>query len=215
MESYYADVKSEWGLMGTLSYVTAEAEVLGSRQHQRVIANAQQTPIHGRPLFYADTYLVSDTLTVYVYARHKAQPAQFLEALNMFYDEFAKEYDLIGKQFRLILNRSGELTQFSVPLPLRFFSELNQVRFLRISLPVGDVAIEFNSTPIKAGNQLEDCFKRKRLTRFLETPLIGCDLSRTPVLSALMARVHWASEFVSPKILETLAGQLAGETVGA
>jgi hypothetical protein len=216
IERSYLSVTSEWGLMGSLSYVTAEARAVGGRQHRRIIANSPLKPVlHGKPLFYADTYLAKDQPTIYAYARHKSEPRFFFEVLSRFYDEVADDYELGGKEFRLVLNRDGELSEGSVRFPFASWSDLKGLKFCRIFLPVGDIAIEFSSIASKAGDQLEGCVKRKELTKTLERPLIGCDLSRTPVLATLMARLHWASDFVPPAILERLAGQLAGNTVPA
>jgi hypothetical protein len=165
IERFYSSVKSEWGLIGRLSYVTAEALDIGGRQHQRIIANApRNTAIHGKPLFYADTYLAKDDLTVFEYARHKSHPQFFFEAFSKFYDEIAKDYELAGKQFQLVLNRNGVLTEDSVRFPFDSQSYVKGLKFCRISLPIGDIAIEFSSRICEAGNQLEG-IKRKELTK--------------------------------------------------
>jgi hypothetical protein len=216
MCDYYSSVKLERGLMGNLSYFTAEARAPGGRLHQRLFANAPlKSAIHGKPLFYADTYFSGDTPTVYTYARHKSDAKGFFDALSIFYQEIADPYELKGKEFSLVANLSGNLSVLPLRLPIIPTIDLQGLRFCRISLPIGDIAVEFAPMPLTAGNQLDQCVKDKEMATAVETPLIGCDFSRTSAAASLIARLHWASDVLSPAILRQLASEFAGSKVSA
>ena len=216
MADYYSSIKLERGLMGSVSYFTAEANVTGGRLHQRMFVNSPlKSAIHGKPLFYVDTYLAGHTPTVYAYARHKSNAKDFFNALSSFYEGVASSHELKGKEFSLLLNQRGILNTVPLRLPFVPTVDLEGLRFCRVSLPIGDIAVEFSPTPSEADNQLDYCVKYKKLITTLEKPLIGCDLSRTSVLASLIARLHWASDFLPPAILEQLASQLAGSAVTA
>ncbi len=151
----------------------------------------------------------------YVYARHNSDPRRFFEQLDYFYYERIKNYpELEGREFKIYLNVDGGFEEAWKQLPYSLVAPLKKdIRFFRISIPFGDVAVEFG--PItQFTSELANTHKRK-LPQALESPLLGCDLTKSTLLGSLMARLHWASELISTSILEQAIAELISEGIPA
>ncbi len=207
----YHSVKSHVGTIEGVSFVVAEVPAVNGRQHRRVIGLAPQDPaLHGKPLVYADSYPLDNERTI-VYARHRTSPAEFVAELDNFFLEQLVDFpELRRRLFQCQMNIAGELVEDEVGLPFTEFTNivgLDYLRFLRLSIPFGDLAIEFGTPTLEIPNQLSG-LNRHQLPRALETPLVGCDLTKASVLAVLMSRLHWASDRIPPQILERLIDQM-------
>jgi len=197
----------------------AEVEIRGGRRHRRIIGDAPSDPLlHGKPLFYSDTYIAADSPTTYVYARHKADPSLFFTTLNFFLEEHTSS-EFAAWQYSAMVNLGGELVERSVKFPVLDDNSLigpdADLRFCRLHLPFGDIAVEFCNTAVASSNDLETARARRQIARSLEAPLLGCDLSKSEMLAKFMIAVHWASDFVPPTILEGLVAELSQNLVSA
>lgn len=215
----YRVTRTEVGSAGGTRYLVAEAKVNPKRYHVRVIADPvdPRNPLHGKPILYIDKY-GSDPdqpKRVLVYARHKANQEVFFGFINTFLEvESATFRELRGRVYPAVMNVGGELKPTHLRLPFDVTRSLmKRLNFFRVSAPIGDIAIEFVPT-IPATSQLTSVRDRK-LPFVTEKPLMGCDLSQTHVLAAVLANLHWASGDIPVNILQDLIAEFSGHLVGA
>jgi hypothetical protein len=121
--------------------------------------------------------------------------------------------------YQAIMNLDGELVERSLRFPVVDHANLIRpdadLRFLRLFLPFGDIAVEFCNAVVVSSNDLDTARSRRQITRSLEAPLLGCDLSKSQMLAKFMVGMHWASDFVPPTILEGLVAELSQNSVPA
>jgi len=207
-EPVYPHVRLETRDIDDFSYVTAEIGSLRhsgvTRDHTRLIG-LKKRGVAGHPLVYSDSYSgMRDDL--YIYARHRVSQKDFFSRLDSFLEAtLAKFPELTGKPLLFSFQVNGEFVDAELSLPLLSNIELplEQIDFARLSINVGDIAVEFNSAPVISSE--ETAFtQRGALRRKLESPLFGFDASRSDVWASFLAEIHWASELISKKILHTL-----------
>lgn len=205
-----------------VSYLLVETPVMGTRQHRRMIgANPIQTSLYSRPLLYADSYPSSADESNHVYCSHRVDSVEFFRILDSFLlDQLSDFPEFRDRAFQLTISKAGKLEELSVTLP--FVPSLNldqlplvseQIEFVRCYIPFGDVTVSFGR-PNSSENEL-DCAQKGWLNASLETPLLGCDMTKSTILIPLMARLHWASGTLSESTLEHLIGQLSFNPVAA
>ncbi len=211
----YSYVNQQITSVGSFSFVAVETPTLNGRQHRRLIGHSPGSQIYGRPILYTDHYISSDIQ--YAYARHTLEAEDFLRQLDFFYYENVKDYpELQDRPFPIVMNVGGSLFQHQAPFP---YSELNVmrsviqegIRFIRISIPFGDIAAEFG--PPKYFYDELDQLYQKRLPQHLESPLFGCDVTKSTILSGFMSRIHWASNILPKSILEQAIGEFTSESI--
>ena len=169
--------------------------------------------LYGRKIAYSDTYLRPGEPT-YVYARHSAEPVKFFRILDYFLLQQLEEFpELKGREFDLLLNRAGAATEVSICLPFSTSLSLDALAFVRIYLPFGDISIEFDEITLTV-DELNP-LREQMLTRGLERPLVGFDMTKYHLLAKLMAELHWASGIVPQSILEGLIEQFSFSPVPA
>jgi hypothetical protein len=154
---------------------------------------------------YGDTYPQRHDAT-YIYARHTWNSGSFLDALDDFLRvEFP---ELSTQSFPVVLNMEGTRVAFDAHTPFRrTLPDPKSIRFAKFTFPFGPVTIEFGKRRV-----VEHDFtllEGGQLSRALETPLIGCDVTRTELLSTLVARGHWAAAKIPVDILSALMLQAA------
>ena len=187
-----------------VSFVIAEIDER-VRQHQRILAVARDSDLNGRAVVYADAYVERREAT-YIYARHKWDAAGFLRELDRF---LAAEFpDWIGRKFPVVMNIAGTRHSFEAQSPFSgALSNLESIHFAKFTFPFGPITIEFGpAQPVE--HNFTDLTKGQ-LVRTLETPLIGCDVTRTELVTGLIAHGHWASSKIPNDILRTLLLQAA------
>jgi hypothetical protein len=193
----------------------AEPPQIQSRQHTRVIGALElEKDICGKTLLYADTYFLASEPEVFVYARHKSSPENFFNELDFFVEDLTRGMPELRREFNLIFNISGKIVTGSGAFPIhpdRKF--LNKIRFFRVDFPFGALTIEFGRENV-AGDQIE-LLNGGLLSRNLDSPLVGCDMTEGPVLSPLLTRLHWAAGRLDRRLLENLIAQVTPNTVSA
>jgi hypothetical protein len=214
MEHTYPSVRWSTGSENGISFYIVEPGPANGRQHRRMIGVGHGNPLVGRPIAYSDTYLRESERT-YLYARHSAEPSEFFRVLDYFLLQQQDEFpELRGRRFHLLLNNGGAPSEVTSQLPFSTAVSLEGLQFVRVYLPFGDVAIEFGESTT-TGDELELIRSAHALTCKLESPLIGCDLTRYHVLASLVAKLHWARGVVPQSILEGLIEQLSFNPVAA
>lgn len=198
-----------------VTFLLVETPEMGRRQHRRMIgSSAVQQELYGRPLLYSDVYPLANEST-YVYCKHSCDPYMFFSALDtVLVDQLSSLAELRNRTFRVIVNRAGQFEERELALP--FCSSLvadANVRFVRCYMPIGDVAISFGE-PVISDREL-DLVRENLLSSDLEFPLIGCDMTKSDIHIALMAKLHWAAGKLSQSTLENLIGQLSFNPVTA
>jgi hypothetical protein len=212
---YYEGVRHNLTSIGGLPFSVAETPIINGRQHRRIIGYSYKpsSPLNGRPILYSDYYV--STGKRFVYQRHKTEPDSFFKELDYFYYEQLADYaELEGRKFDMSLNLGGSLREIQERLPYSPLAPLtHDIRFFRIAIPFGDVAVEFG--PANTFSDELKCSHRRQLPQALESPLIGCDLTKSNLLSSLMARVHWAAGLIPVSILEQAIAELISENIPA
>jgi hypothetical protein len=215
--AYYSYVKTQLTNIGSFSFLAVETPQLKSRQHRRLIGHSPDSPIFGRPILYTDQYLGSDIQ--YAYARHAVEPEDFLQQLDFFYYENVKDFpELQDRPFPIVMNVNGSLLQHDARFPYSTSNPMRSavqegIRFIRISMPFGDLAAEFG--PTRYFEDELDKIHLKRLPRHLESPLFGCDVTRSTILSGFMSRIHWASSILPKSILKQAIGEFTSQNIPA
>jgi hypothetical protein len=194
--------------IGDFSYITAEIGSLRqsgvTRDHTRLIGKGKRG-VTGHPLVYSDSYSGSRE-DVYVYARHRLTQKEFFSRLDLFLETTLADFpELTGKPLLFSFQVNGEFVESELFQPLIDNLEIppEQIDFARLSINIGDIAVEFNSTPVVLSD--ETAFTQKGvLRRKLESPLFGFDASRSDLWAPFLAEIHWASGLISREILQTL-----------
>ncbi len=202
--------------VGGFRYVIAESELGGKRRHRRMIADEPEQPLlNGKPLFYLDTYQGTGAERTYVYARHLVDPSGFFATLNLLVEaEQLREYR--AKAYRGVFNLAGEFLERQVALSdLGNSLAAKDLRFCRLFFPFGDVAVEFGPPFSSGEDELENARHYRRLTKRLESPLLGCDLSRTLAMGTLIVDTHWSSRQIPASILQAMLEEVARAPVTA
>jgi hypothetical protein len=165
--------------------------------------------IHGRPILYADSYVLEKDEPSYVYARHSATVESFIKELDWLFEGDPTEFaELRRKEFSFFLNVGGAPYRADLQFPFAdCFHFGEDVRFVRISFPFGDISVEFG--PPRTTNDEYRFVDLNYLTAELERPLLGCETTKSEVLGKLMARLHWAHGLINEFTLEHLIDQVA------
>jgi len=207
-EPVYPHVRLDTREIDGFSYVIADIGSLRqsgvTRDHTRLIG-LKQRGVAGHPLVYSDSYSgMRDDL--YIYARHRVSQKDFFSRLDAFLETTLPNFpELTGKPLLFSFQVDGDFVDVELSLPLLRNIELplDQIDFARLSINVGDIAVEFNTTPVISSQ--ETAFTQKgALRRQLESPLFGFDASRSDLWASFLAQIHWASGLISKKILQTL-----------
>jgi len=188
-----------------VSFVMVEAEGR-VRQHRRIVAVSQNDrALNGKSVVYADTFPERRDAT-YIYARHRWDAETFLRELGTFLLSEFPEW--AGRSFPTVLNVDGERLSLDSHIPFRNdLPNPSSIRFAKFTLPFGPITIEFGK-PRTIENDLRS-LESGRLLRALETPLIGCDVTKTELATELIARGHWSSSKIPMDVLSALLLQAA------
>ena len=206
----------ERGAIDGFHYVIAECETRGARRHRRMMVDEPSQPLlNNKPLFYVDTYQTGGDDRTYVYARHLADPSRFFTALNnLLEEEKLREYE--DRKYKAIFNLNGEYSERQIVFPYFDESLTSDVcRFCRLFFPFGDVAAEFGPPFPSSQNELDDARQYRQLTKRLESPLLGCDVSRTLAMGKLLVETHWSARKIPTSVLQTMLEEAARASVTA
>ncbi len=217
----YPNVKQEFETVEGFSIVTAETSIVsgeGARVHKRVFGASPQWPATlGKPIVYSDSYVGSPGEETYAYARHDVDYARFLVVLDYFFQQQRERFaELMDRSFPCWLNQGGKLVETQVPFPFSLHLPTNggEIEFIRMSLPFGDLSVEFSKPRVQAVSEL-DFLRRKVLQKFVESPLFGFDASTSTLLVPLMAQIHWATKIVPQRVLGEVLQQFASNPIPA
>jgi hypothetical protein len=207
-EDIYAGVNAEERIVAGRSWLIAEARSLRSagvtRDHTRVIGRAT-LEVAGHPIVYSDFYS-SPREKMYVYARHRVGQAAFFAHLDAFLEEKLPEFPELQNEFiSLTLQVSGSFRKSFVALPLAqgLDHPVEDIDFVRLALPPGDIAIEFTAEAAISSHEL-DFIAQRALPRQLEAPLVSYDATRSDFWAEMVARIHWATDVLETEVLRTL-----------
>ncbi len=207
MESIYPKVGFQQSEIEGFSFLNAETEPLREgdvkREHVRIIG-AKRSGIEGHPIVYSDSYSKVGQDEIYAYARHRVDQSKFFSSLDSFLDKTKADLPEFGKQpLPCVLGIRGELSRkhISVPFTHELGPELREIEFLRLSVPFGDMSVEFGEASVH-DDQLK-FVQKGTLPRKIEFPLFGFDAS-SDIWVPFLAEIHWASELVARRILENL-----------
>ena len=90
------------------------------------------------------------------------------------------------------------------------------IRFFKISLPFGQLSIQFGDSVISDNDQASSCLEEHILTKAVETPTLGYESpEEAPPFLPLFTKLHWASDIISVDILEFLMNAYAPAMVTA
>jgi hypothetical protein len=211
----FVDVKRRFITSGGVGFLVAEPPQQQFRQHARIIAAMEVNPdICGQTILYSDTYFLAPEPDVFVYARHKCSPAAFFNELDFFVEELTREMPELRREFNLMFNISGKIVTGSSRFPIHPDEKyLNSVRFFRVDFPFGALTVEFGKT-VRELDQVK-AVTTGLLSKKVDSPLVGCDLTEGPIFSKLLIRLHWASQYLDPSILENLIAQVTPNSVTA
>ena len=215
----YPHVRIEYEKEKDFPYVLATTDRLieggATRQHKRIIANLG-VEIAGHPLVYCDEYSTAKGYETYVYARHRVTSGEFLLKLDFFLEANSTKFsELIGRSFRCAALIGEEFMELDLttPFTLSLKPEQQQIKFLRLSIPFGDISVEFAQSSIISSTELRFA-KRKVLSRKVESPLFGFAASKSTIWAPFLGSIHWASGIIPPGILENLIQMSAAAPVG-
>jgi hypothetical protein len=215
------DSNYSYQTVGTFRFLIGEGEIqLESggplRVHRRAVAiNSKNEDLDGQVIFYSDSYATRTEPITYVYTRHRSTPLQFLQALDDFYATEDFE-ELRGAKFPFVSNFDGRLAESVIGFPFtRWFDERHhEIRFVRISMPFGDLSIEFADPSITVYANATQLMVELPEVRF-DSPLLAVETSRSTVLLPLLAHLHWASDKIPYGVLTELANQIGLSAVTA
>ncbi len=204
----------EKNVVRNFHYAIVESQPRAGRRHRRLIVDEPNHPhLNNKPLFYSDTYQTRGGEKTYVYARHVAGPSRFFTALNTLLEaENLREYE--SREYKAIFNIGADYSERSIVFP--YFDESlasEDFRFCRFFFPFGDVAVEFGATFPSTEEELQDVRRHRVLTRKLESPLLGCDLTKTLALGSLLVETHWSAEHISSSVLQSMLEEVARAAV--
>jgi hypothetical protein len=194
--------------LSNIPLLVVETEAVKNRTHRRVLGDMSDhnSQLYGKPVLYIDLYgNVDENPTIYAYARHRVNPTKFMQLLNDFVEEMKPSYgELRDREFQVWANVNAELKEFAVRFPILPSLFGGELSFIRVSIPFGDVAIEFRPPKRETDSELDEV-RRGELTGMTEAPLFGCDVTQSTEASALFARLHWAKDAeISPEMFNNL-----------
>lgn len=208
LETNYTRVRFRRDKTAGFSFLTAETAALHEgdvkREHLRIIGDIQ-AGIEGRPIVYSDSYSSSGPDEAYVYARHRVDQSKFFANLDTFLEQLKSDlHEIASGPFRCVVGREGELEEWQITWPFSRYAEmnLNTIDFLRMSVPFGDMSVEFGKTIIH-DDQLKHV-EENALGKKLESPLFGFDALASDLWVPFLARIHWGAELIEPAILQRL-----------
>lgn len=214
-EAEYTDVRLDELVRNNRRFVVAEPPIIQGRLHRRVIGGPQdggdaaQRAIDGKPLLYFDTYLSNDK--TYIYARHRGTAKEFFSRLDSLIYEHT---ELREKRFPSYVTVKNEAFRISLAVPLITLltdDPEDSIRFFRISLPFGEMSIQFGDVRATEGNQWISCKQKHTLTKAVESPILGFQASaeNRRLFVPLFTSLHWASRYIPDNILELLINEIA------
>jgi hypothetical protein len=208
MEPNYQRVRFQKEDAEGYPYLTAESGPLQEddvkREHLRIIGD-KQAGVAGHPIVYSDSYSSTRPDETYIYARHRVDQAKFLASLDTFLEQLKSELpEIAGGPFRCVVGREGELQERQISLPFSRSADLNlnAIDFLRLSVPFGDMSVEFAKAKVH-DDQLK-LAEQNALPMKIESPLFGFDALASDLWVPFLAGIHWASELIKPKTLQSL-----------
>ena len=188
-------------------FLIVDTYSIGKRTHRRVLVkSSQDSQLVGKPILYLDLYgNVDENPRIYAYARHAADVDRFVHLLNHFISGNENSYkELRDKQFHIWTNVDAELKEFKAKFPISPDMFQGPLSFMRVSIPFGDIAIEFCPPQAEIINELTQV-ERRELPGMIEAPLFGCDVTQSIESASLLASLHWARDtFISPDIFKEL-----------
>jgi hypothetical protein len=211
----FVNVRRRFITEGSSGFLIAEPPPHQSRQHARIIGALEtDKEIYGRTLLYCDTYFLASEPDVFVYARHRSSQTTFFNELDFFVDDLTREMPELRREFNVMFNISGKIVTGPAAFPIHPDEKfLSRIRFFRVDFPFGALTIEFGKN-FAVDDQVR-AVNAGILSRKLDSPLIGCDMTEGPIFSKLLIRLHWASVHLDPRILENLIAQVAPNSVTA
>jgi hypothetical protein len=208
METNYPRVRFRRDEIDGYPYLTAETEPLQEgdvkREHLRIIGD-KQAGVAGHPIVYSDSYSSTRPDETYVYARHRVDQVKFFASLDTFLEHLKSDlHEMTAGPFRCVLGREGELDERQIALPFSRHadSNLKAIDFLRLSVPFGDMSVEFGKAT-SHDDQLK-LAGQNALAMKLESPLFGFDALASDLWVPFLAGIHWASGLIQPTILQRL-----------
>jgi hypothetical protein len=125
-----------------------------------------------------------------------------------------REMPELRREFNVMFNISGKIVAGPAAFPIHPDKKfLSRIRFFRVDFPFGALTIEFGED--FAEDDQVRTINAGIMSRKLDSPLIGCDMTEGPIFSKLLIRLHWASTHLDPSILENLIAQVAPNSVTA
>lgn len=212
----FVDVRHRFMTSEGTSFLVAEPPQHQSRQHARIIGALEvDAEIYGQTILFFDNYFLSAEPDVFVYARHRCSQSDFFNELDFFVEDLTREMpELRRREFNLMFNISGKIVTGSSVFPIHPDEKyLKSIRFFRVDFPFGALTVEFG----KAFRELDQVktVAAGLLSRKLDSPLVGCDMTEGPIFSKLLARLHWASPYLGKSMLENLIAQVTPNSVTA
>jgi hypothetical protein len=202
---------------------TRETDSALSRTHRRAVAVSKRTNLDGRVIYYWDSYSLKGPDTTYLYAKHSKDPEGFFRALDGFFALLREDLrELRGTSFPFISNVDGKLVTQRLTLPFaenfgrrpgRFpwlgkpGDRFKDVRFVRASMPFGDLSIEFG-TDVTTKYESAAKLGIELMETSFDAPLAGVELTRSTILVPLLANIHWAAELLPKEVLISLGQEM-------
>jgi len=213
-EAAYLNVKVDELVRKGRKFIIAEPPITQGRLHRRVIGGAAddeaaQRAIDGKPLLYFDAYINNGK--IYTYARHRGTPKEFFSGLDSLIFEHT---ELRQRHFPSYITVENEVFRISLPFPLTSLLEHDQedsIRFFKVSFPFGEVSIQFGGLRATKDNQRICCEANHTLTKAVESPILGfqADEENRRLFVPLFTHLHWASDYLSDDLLESLTNDIA------
>jgi len=214
-EAEYTGVRLDELVRNGRRFAIAEPPITQGRLHRRVIGgppnggDAAQRAIDGKPLIYFDTYLTNDK--TYIYARHRATANEFLSRLDSLILEHT---ELREERFLTYITVKNETYRISLAVPLTTLltdDPEDSIRFFKISLPFGEMSIQFGGVRATEDNQWIACKQKRTLTKAVESPILGFQAGEENrrLFVPLFTGLHWASRYIPGDILEFLINEVS------
>ncbi len=210
MESAYRILNKETKIVEGQTFLVLGTPVLRegtiNREHTRTIVADKFSALYNRPVVYSDNLSGIRDEKQCVYARHDFNQEGFFDALDRFLSERSGDFrEVIRKGFHCVVNIAGEFfeTEVRTSFVKHFAGQHDQVSFLRLYAPFGDMSVDFDGTPTVQKRELR-LIESNCLPKALEFPLCAFDASISDIWASLLVSVHWASGSLAPTVLSTL-----------